>query len=513
MAIDPNGELTVGIVGAGVMGRGIAQVAAEGGMTVLLADARLEAVAEAQRFCAEMIGRKAQKGQIPQAEAEAAVARIRMTASGPDAGYAAFADCDLVVEAVAERMDVKHAVLAGLEAAVRDDCIVATNTSSLPVTGFAAKARLPGRVAGFHFFNPVPLMRLVEVVGGVMTEPWVLDALDVIARRMGRHPVRTTDTPGFLVNHAGRAFGTEALRIVSEGVCSFADVDRVMTDVAGFRLGPFELLDLTGLDVSHPVMESIYHQYYEEPRYRPVYITAQRHAAGLFGRKTGRGFYDYGNGKAAKPAEPPAPPIDIAGLPVWISRRYGDETEALGRVIAAAGARVEAGSRPSSDALVVVTPFGEDATTAALAEDLDPTRTVAVDCLFPLERRRTLMRTPVTERAALETAHAILAADGTSVTVIRDSAGFVAQRIVAGIVNVGADIAQQRIAQPADIDTAVEMGLGYPRGPLKFGDDLGPRRILRILENLQTFYGDPRYRPSPWLKRRALLGVPLTTLD
>jgi 3-hydroxybutyryl-CoA dehydrogenase len=511
MAIDPNGELTVGIVGAGVMGRGIAQVAAEGGMTVLLADARLEAVAEAQRFCTEMIGRKAAKGQIPQAQAEAAIARIRTTPSGPDAGYAAFADCDLVVEAVAERMDVKHAVLAGLEAAVRDDCIVATNTSSLPVTGFAAKARLPGRVGGFHFFNPVPLMRLVEVVGGLMTEAWVLDALDAVARRMSRHPVRTTDTPGFLVNHAGRAFGTEALRIVSEGVCSFADVDRVMTDVAGFRLGPFELLDLTGLDVSHPVMESIYRQYYEEPRYRPVYITAQRHAAGLYGRKTGRGFYDYVEGKAAKPAEASAPRADCSGLPVWISRRHADGTQALGRIVAAAGARIEAASRPSGDALIVVTPFGEDATTAALAEDLDPTRTVAVDCLFPLDRRRTLLRTPVTERAVLDAAHALLAADGTPVTVIRDSAGFIAQRIVAGIVNVGADIAQQRIAAPADIDPAVEMGLGYPRGPLKFGDGLGPHRILRILENLQSFYGDPRYRPSPWLKRRALLGVPLTT--
>lgn len=504
-------DFTIGIVGTGVMGRGIAQVAAEGGMNVLLADARLEAVAEAQRFCADMIARKAEKGQIPQAQADAAIARIRTTPAGPDAGYAAFAGCDLVVEAVAERMDVKHAVVAGLEAAVRDDCIVATNTSSLPVTGIAAKARLPGRVAGFHFFNPVPLMRLVEVVGGVLTEPHVLDALDRVAKRMGRVPVRTTDTPGFLVNHAGRAFSTEALRIVSEGVCDHADIDRIMTDAAGFRLGPFELLDLTGLDVSHPVMESIYHQYYEEPRYRPVYITAQRYAAGLYGRKVGRGFYDYPDGKALKPAEAPAPRVDLSGVPVWISRRYADETEALAGVIAAAGARVEAGSRPSDGALVILTPFGEDATTAALAEDLDPTRTVAIDCLLPLERRRTLMRTPVTDGAALEAAHALFAADGTPVTVIRDSAGFVAQRILAAIVNIGADIAQQRIAAPGDIDTAVELGLGYPRGPLKLGDHLGPHRILRILSNLQAFYGDPRYRPSPWLKRRALLGVKLTT--
>lgn len=514
MAFDVNRPgLTVGVVGTGVMGRGIAQVAAEGGMTVLLADARLEAVAEAQRFCREMIVRKAEKGQIPQAQAEEAIARIRTTASGPDAGYTAFADCDIVIEAAAENMAVKHAVLEGLEAAVRDDCIIVTNTSSLSVTGFASKARLPGRVAGLHFFNPVPLMRLVEVVGGALTEPWVLEALDTIGRRMGRDPVRTTDTPGFLVNHAGRAFGTEALRIVSEGICGFADVDRVMADAAGFRLGPFELLDLTGLDVSHPVMESIYHQYYEEPRYRPVYIAAQRYAAGLYGRKTSRGFYDYGAGKAAKPPEAAAPQVDLSGLNVWMSRRNPEFAGALTRMITQAGARFADGSLPPADALLVVAPLGEDATTAALAENLDPKRTVAIDCLFGLDRRRTLMPTPVTDRRMLDAAHALLAKDGTPVTVIRDSPGFIAQRIVAGIVNVGCDIAQQRIALPGDIDRAVKMGLGYPRGPMQFGDDLGPARILSILEAMQAFYGDPRYRPSPWLKRRALLGVPLTTED
>jgi 3-hydroxybutyryl-CoA dehydrogenase len=410
-------------------------------------------------------------------------------------------------------MEVKHAVLAGLEAVVRDDCIIATNTSSLSVTGFAGRARLPGRVAGFHFFNPVPLMRLVEVVGGVVTEPWVLDTLDAIARRMGREPVRTTDTPGFLVNHAGRAFGTEALRIVSEGICGFADVDRVMTEAAGFRLGPFELMDLTGLDVSHAVMESIYHQYYEEPRYRPVYIAAQRRAAGLFGRKTGRGFYDHASGKAAKPAEPALPQVDLSGLTVWISRRQPEHVAALTRAVTQAGAHLADGSLPPSDALLLVAPLGEDATTAALAERLDPKRTVAVDCLFGLEGRRTLMGTPVTDRRVLDAAHALLAAPGAPVTVIRDSPGFIAQRIVAGIVNIGCDIAQQRIAAPDDINRAVELGLGYPRGPLKFGDDLGPGRILRILEAMQAFYGDPRYRPSPWLKRRALLGVPLTTAE
>jgi 3-hydroxybutyryl-CoA dehydrogenase len=510
MAFDgPRPDLTIGIVGAGIMGRGIAQVAAEAGMTVLLADARIGAVEEARCFCVDMIRRKASKGQLTGADAEAAAGRIRGTDAGPETGYAALATCHLVIEAVAERMEVKHAVLAGLEAAVSDTCIIATNTSSLSVTAFAAAARMPGRVAGFHFFNPVPLLRLVEVIGGVLTDDWVLEALTATARRMGHHPVRATDTPGFLVNHAGRGFGTEALRIVSEGIASFADVDRVMVDAVGFRMGPFELFDLTGLDVSHTVIESIYHQYYEEPRYRPVAITAQRHAAGLFGRKAGRGFYVYPDGKPVKPAEPPAPRVDFGRVTAWISGRHPEAAAMLREVVAAAGVKLETAARPSDEALLFVTPYGEDATTSALAEGLDPTRTVAVDCLFGLDRRRTLMCTPVTRPEIHDAAHAILAEDGRPVTLIHDSPGFIAQRIVTCIVNIGCDIAQQRIAAPEDIDRAVEIALAYPRGPLRFGDELGPRRILDILAAMLAFYGDPRYRPSPWLKRRAQLGVSL----
>jgi 3-hydroxybutyryl-CoA dehydrogenase len=335
--------------------------------------------------------------------------------------------------------------------------------------------------------------------------------LTAIAHRIGHRPVRASDTPGFLVNHAGRAFGTEALRIVQEGIASFADVDRVMTEAAGFRLGPFELFDLTGLDVSHPVIESIYHQYYEEPRYRPVAITAQRHAAGLFGRKTGRGFYTYIDGKAEKPPERPTPEIDRT-KPVWISGRFPDAAAELHRCLTAAGARLEDNAQPSSEAVIVLTPFGEDATTAALAEHVDPTRTVAVDCLLGLDRRRTLMRTPVTRPEIVAAAHALLGAGGHPVTVINDSPGFIAQRIIACMVNIASDIAQQRIAAPEDINIATEIALGYPRGSLRFGDELGPSRILGIIEACHSFYGDPRYRPSPWLKRRALLGVPLATV-
>ena len=505
-------DTVIGIVGAGIMGRGIAQVAAEAGMRVLLADAEPARVAEAVAACAGLIRRKGEKGQITAAAAEAAIGRIAASDAGPQAGYGAFAPCDLVVEAVVERMDIKHQVLAGVEAAVRDDCIIATNTSSLQVTGFAAAARLPGRIAGFHFFNPVPLMKVVEVIGGVLTADDVLDRLVAIARRMGHHPVRASDTPGFVVNHAGRGYLTEALRIVGEGIASFADVDRVMTEGAGFRLGPFELLDLTGLDVSQPVMESIYHQYFEEPRYRPSVIGATRHLGGLLGRKTGRGFYAYADGKAQKPPEAPVPACDLSALSVWISDADPAAAAALRALVEGAGARLEDSARPSAGALAVLTPWGEDTGTAALAAGLDPAQVVAVDP-STLGRRRTLMASPAIDPVLRQAAHALLAADGAAVTSIHDSPGFIAQRIRAAIVNVGADMAQQRIAAPADIDRAVELGLGYPRGPLKLGDTIGPARVLAILEALNDFYGDPRYRPSPWLKRRARLGLGLHAPD
>lgn len=504
-------HLTIGIVGAGIMGRGIAQVAAEAGITVLLADARKGAADEARSFCADMINRKVAKKSLAADAAEAIIGRIHATGAGPESGYAAFKSCHLVIEAAVERLDIKHAILEGVEAEVSEDCIIATNTSSLSVTGFASKARIPGRVAGFHFFNPVPLMKVVEVIGGVLTEPRVLDALSAIAQRIGHHPVRCTDTPGFLVNHAGRAYGTEALRIVQEGIASFADIDRVMTEAGGFRMGPFELFDLTGLDVSHLVIESIYRQFYEEPRYRPVQITAQRYTAGLFGRKNGHGFYVYDDGKPRKPDEAAAPPVELAGMSAWVSDRYPEAAAAVKAVVRKTGIRLEEHPTPSDGALILLTPFGEDATTAALAEQLDPARSVAIDCMFSLDTRRTIMGTPVTRISMFDAAHALFAADGSKVTCISDSPGFIAQRIIAAIVNIGADIAQQKIATPADINRAVELGLGYPLGPLALGDRHGAGRILSILNAMHDFYGDPRYRASPWLKRRALLGVGLTT--
>jgi 3-hydroxybutyryl-CoA dehydrogenase len=323
--------------------------------------------------------------------------------------------------------------------------------------------------------------------------------------------VRAADTPGFIVNHAGRGFGTEALRILQEGVASFDTIDRVLREAAGFRMGPFELMDLTGVDVSHPVMESIYDQFYQEPRFRPSYLLRQRYVAGLFGRKVGRGFYSYRDGKPVAVPEPTAP--EGKPMPVWIDAAEVGWRDALRGVVKAAGWKLEEGERPGTDALCLVAPLGDDATTAAQSRGLDSRRTIAVDMLFGLKGRRSVMTTPVTLSECVASACTLLKADGTPVSRLRDSPGFVAQRVAAMIVNIGCDIAQQGIASPEDIDNAVQLGLGYPKGPLALGDALGPARILAILDSLSAYTRDPRYRPCPWLIRRARLGISLRTAE
>jgi 3-hydroxybutyryl-CoA dehydrogenase len=340
-------------------------------------------------------------------------------------------------------------------------------------------------------------------VDGVRTEPWATEALTALAKRFGHTAVRCKDTPGFIVNHAGRAFVPEALRVLSEGVAGFAAIDRILTDAAGFRIGPFGLMDLVGLDVNHAVMKSMYQQYFEEPKYKPSFLVEARVAAGLLGRKTGRGWYEYGkDGVAVSISETPIP--NVTAESVWTVPELKDLFS---------GFKTRVVNTPSDAQICFVAPLGSDATTAALDLQLDPSRTVAVDPLFGFSKRRTLMVNPLTKKEVKEAAHGLLASDGVPVSVINDSPGFVAQRVVAHIVNVGCDIMQMRICSPEDLDRAVMLGLGYPRGPLGFGDALGPARVLAVLENMHDIYQEPRYRPSPWLKRRAKLGVSLLTAE
>ncbi|HET9685585.1 MAG TPA: 3-hydroxyacyl-CoA dehydrogenase, partial [Pseudolabrys sp.] len=419
-------------------------------------------------------------------------------------------NADIVIEAIVENVNAKRELFRELERHLSHDAVLATNTSSLSVTEVAAACERPERVGGLHFFNPPPLMRLVEVINGLRSDPALVEALTGFVKRINKHPVVAADTPGFVVNHAGRAYGPEALRIVSQGIASPREVDLLMKEGAGFRMGPFELLDLVGGDVAHAVMVSIFDQYFGEPMYQPSAQLAVRVAGGVLGRKTGRGFYDYAGPPAATP-----PTISVSSQPVptlaWVADEDGGRE--LAEWLKSAGVKIQLGAQPAARGPCFVTPLGEDASSAAVRLKLDPARTVAVDMLGRFEGRRTVMKTPLTSAEMLGAAVAALSVGNTPVTAINDSPGFVVQRILAMIVNIGTRIAELRIATPVDIDTAVELGLNYPKGPLALGDDLGGARVLSVLDEMHAITHDPKYRATTWLRRRARLGLSLHAPD
>jgi 3-hydroxybutyryl-CoA dehydrogenase len=507
MPFDPaRKDLTIGIVGTGTMGRGIMQLAAQSGLNVVAFDEMSGAGDTARQAISQTFSGLVEKGRMTKDAAEAAGARITI------AGHLEqIATANVIIEAVIERLDVKQALLASLDSLAGPDTILATNTSSLSITAVAARCKHAERVAGMHFFNPAPLMKLVEVVPGLKTAPWVAPALAAIARRMTRVPVVCTDSPGFIVNHLGRGYVPEAARIVSEGIADAAEIDRIMTNAVGMPLGPFALLDLIGADVSVSVMDSLWERFYGEPMYAPHPLLKLRIDGGLYGRKTGAGWYSYKDGQ--RQISPPQAVPTARPTSVWVSPRDPMASAKAIALLQRLGANLEQANLPTSEALCIVTPTSADCTSEIVQQELDGRRTVALDTAFDFERHRTVMVPPGVDPAMRDAAHGLLAADGAGVSVINDSPGFVAPRIVAHIINIGCQIAQQGIASPADIDLGAKLGLSYPLGPMEWGDQLGASWVLEMLEELERFYVEPRYRPSPWLKRRAWLDLPLATPD
>jgi 3-hydroxybutyryl-CoA dehydrogenase len=461
-------------------------------------------VAEAIGAIDKALGGQVAKGRMSEGAMRDTLARLRPIDAPTQA-----ASADIVIEAIVEELQAKRALFRELEKHVAPDAVLTTNTSSLSVTEIAAGCERPERVGGLHFFNPPPLMRLVEVIGGLRGDPALIDSLVQFVKRIGKHPVVAADTPGFVVNHAGRAYGPEALRIVAQGIAGPREVDLLMKDAAGFRMGPFELLDLVGGDVTHAVMVSIFNQYFGEPMYQPSAQMTVRVAGGLLGRKSKQGFYRYDGPPEASPPTVSVPQVEKPRR-AWVADEDGGPE--LAQWLEAAGVRVMRGGAPAAEEICFVTPLGEDATGAAVRLGLDPQRTVAVDMLGRFPGRRTVMKTPLTRPEILGAAAAALG-EAAPVTAINDSAGFVVQRLLAMIVNIGTRIAELRIAAPADIDTAVELGLNYPKGPLAFGDALGPARVLAVLDGMHAVTRDPKYRATAWLRRRAKLGVSLKTPD
>ena len=480
------GIAIVGVVGAGAMGAGIAQSVLMAGRKIVLFDQQPEAL---ERAIGSILGRldeMAAKGRLDPAIAETARSRIQAAAGLED-----FAQADLVIEAIVERLETKQALFSALEGIVSDHAILATNTSSLPVAAIARPCKRKDRICGLHFFNPVPLMKLVEIVVTAETSPTTTARAAELVRDMGKTPVTVKDTPGFLVNLAGRAFTTEALHVLWEGVADVGTIDRIMRDGAGFRMGPFELMDLTGIDVNYPATTVIFEGFQNDPRLKTTPLHAAMFHAGQLGRKSGQGFYHY-----AKPQEqpevPPPPlaggfkahvPFDCPGF-TWL-RKHGGLSE-------------------TDEGPILIAPIGDDATGFCHRHGIPPERAVAIDFTALDRRHLTLMHAPGMGTHT-QAVGEWLRGHGLTVEIVNDSPGFVLQRILAMIANLGAELAQAGIGTPDDIDTAMKLAQNYPCGPIEWIDHLGASTVYRIMTELQSVTGSDRYRPSLWLRRRALL--------
>lgn len=477
---------TLGVVGAGPMGAGIAQIGLTSGLDVVLYDVSTHALDKAATDILARITRLEEKGTLAPGFAKAAKDRLTLASD-----LAPFASSEVVVEAIIERLDIKQKLFADLEAVVAPDAMLATNTSSLSVAAIAARCARKDRVCGLHFFNPVPVMKLVEVIVAPATSPEIAAWAVEVSKQIGKVPVTVKDAPGFLVNLQGRALALEGLAIVQEGVTDPATIDRILRDAAGFRMGPFELMDLTGIDVNYAASTYIYEGYQHDPRLKTTTLHQLMSNAGLFGRKTGQGFFDYGEG-AAVAASPAAPETPVTVKP----RLIGEGWDAISG----------ADGFAAGDEVTLIAPIGEDTATACVRLGLDPKTTVAVDLTAVARKHLTLMSAIGGAEAAAKTGD-WLRGLGFTVEVIADSPGFVLQRILAMIANLGCELAQIGVATPQDIDLAMQLAQNYPMGPIAFADWLGPQKAFDIMTQLQAITGSDRYRPSLWLRRRAQLGL------
>ncbi|GGB96101.1 3-hydroxyacyl-CoA dehydrogenase [Cellulomonas carbonis] len=490
----------VAVVGAGTMGAGIAQVAALAGHPVLLHDTAAGRADEAVTAIGAALDRLADRGRLDPAAARAARARVTTAPSLADLHAAA-----LVVEAVAEQLDVKRHLLGGLEDVVAEDAVLGTNTSSLSVTDVAAGLRYPGRCVGTHFFNPAPVMRLVEVVRGARTDPAVVAEVSELMAAWGKTPVPVRSAPGFVVNRVARPFYGEGMRLLASGVAP-STVDAVLREAGGFPMGPLELADLIGHDVNLATTRSVWEQTGRDPRFTPSTAQVSLVACGRLGRKSGRGFYRYPEGP------PPPDPTPAASAPARVRVRgdWGPWAPLWERV------------RRAGVEVVVDDPTGEpvarvgdgdlvptDGRTAAEHEARSGRPTAVLDLVADAATaRRWAVGVPEAGRTALrDSVVGLLAATGAEVSVLPDVPGLLVARTVALLVDEACDVVAHDVATPEDVDTAMRLGAGYPFGPLEWGDRIGPGRVAALLDALSP--GSPRHRVCRALRDAVAAGASL----
>ena len=491
-------QAVVAVVGTGAMGAGIAQVAAAAGHTVRLLDNRPGAAQAAIDGIRAQFDKMVAKGKMSTEASAAAAARLHAAAQLGD-----LADAALVVEAIVESLAAKQKLYSELEAIVSGACIFGTNTSSISVTAIGAALKHPERLAGLHFFDPAPLMALVEVVSGLATERSVADTLFATATAWGKTAVHAKSTPGFIVNRVARPYYAEGLRVLTEGGADCATLDAVMRETGGFRMGPFELMDMIGHDVNFAVTRSVWNAFFNDPRFLPSLVQQDLVDAGFLGRKTGRGYFDYRAG-AVKPdpateaAQTLPHAFFICGMSA-VAQALAARLKAAGVAFAltdsADGRIAQAG-----EAVLYVTD-GRSATHRAAKSGV--ANTVLIDLALDYSQTTRMAMTSALQCSAPATQAAVglLQACGLKVSRLADIPGLLVMRTVAMLANEAADAVNQGVCSAAAADAAMRLGVNYPKGPLAWADEIGIKTIRDVLVNLGLSYGEDRYRISPLIQR------------
>lgn len=492
-------ETTIAVIGAGTMGAGIAQVAAKAGHPVLLFDAAAGAAQKGIERTAQGLQKLVERNKMPAEEREALLSRLT-----PCDSIEQLAPAKLVVEAIVEKLEIKQQVFSQLETICSEDTILATNTSSISVTSIGAALSRPQNLVGMHFFNPAPVMKLVEVISGVATDTQVAQTVFDTAAAWGKKPVQARSTPGFIVNRVARPFYAEGLRVLQEGGADVTTIDAIMREAGGFRMGPFELMDLIGHDVNYAVTRSVFDAYFQDPRFSPSLLQQELVNAGYLGRKSGRGFYRYDD--SAEPLQPATAAPQTKPGKIQVFGNLG-VAESLLSQAQAVGIEIERKTHPQCSAIQldgVLFGLTDGRTATQISGEEKQPDVVLFDLAldYAEAKRIAVAKSDQCSEASLNKVIGFFQALGKQVSMIDDVPGMVVMRTVCMLANEGADAVNQQVCDVAAVDLAMQAGVNYPRGPLVWADAIGIKQVVSTLENLALGYGEDRYRVSPLLRRK-----------